>query len=95
MLFCFEPETAHLTIGAMQVYLTGHSLGGALATLAAFDVTKALKHCGRPTSVACYAFGSPRTGNHEFAREYTATVPDTWNIINDQVNAQCMLIATA
>ncbi len=35
--------------------------------------------------VSCYTFGAPRTGNHAFAREYNAAVPDTWSIINDQV----------
>jgi len=36
--------------------------------------------------VSCYTFGAPRTGNHAFAREYNAAVPDTWSIINDQVS---------
>jgi len=35
--------------------------------------------------VVCYTFAAPRTGNHAFAREYNAMVPDTWSIINDQV----------
>ena len=64
----------------------GHSLGGALATLAAFDIREQLVHCKqRDTEVICYTFAAPRTGNHAFAREYNALVPDTWSIINDQV----------
>ena len=62
----------------------GHSLGGALATLAALGIRQAC-----PTDmvdVSCYTFGAPRTGNHAFAREYNAAVPDTWSIINDQVS---------
>ena len=42
----------------------GHSLGGALATLAAYDITKGCQN----VEVACYTYGAPRTGNHAFAR---------------------------
>lgn len=69
----------------MQVFLTGHSLGGALANLAAYDVAKALESCSKMTRVICYTFGAPRTGNHAFADDYNRVVPDTWCIINDQV----------
>ncbi|BDA45990.1 probable lipase [Coccomyxa sp. Obi] len=62
-----------------HVYLTGHSLGGALATLAAYDIQSrfGLK------DLQVYTFGAPRTGNHAFAREYEALVPETWHVIND------------
>ena len=63
--------------------VTGHSLGGALATLAAIDVRKAIPDAAH-LSISCYTFGAPRTGNHAFAREYDDLVPDTWGIINDQ-----------
>ncbi len=67
-----------------QVYVTGHSLGGSLANLAAYDIARALEPCPRMTRIICYTFGSPRTGNHAFARDYQRVVPDTWSIINDQ-----------
>ena len=67
---------------------TGHSLGGALATLAAFDIRKKLLHSKqRDVEVTCYTFAAPRTGNHAFAQDYNALIPDTWSIINDQVSA--------
>lgn len=70
----------------MVVAYAGHSLGGALATLAAYDIRKQLldrdKKC---VEVVCYSFGAPRTGNHNFARDYNRMVPDTWSVINDQV----------
>ena len=66
--------------------VTGHSLGGALATLAAFDIRKQLLDNRQSnTHVVCYTFAAPRTGNHAFARDYNAAVPDTWSVINDQV----------
>ncbi len=68
-----------------QVFLTGHSLGGALATLAAYDIAQALRAVPQRTHVACYSFGAPRVGNHAFADDYARLVPDTWSIINDQV----------
>ena len=41
----------------------GHSLGGALATLAAYDIAKALEGlCSVQHDVICYTFGAPRTG---------------------------------
>ena len=65
----------------------GHSLGGALATLAAFDIRKQLLDKQQSnTQVVCYTFAAPRTGNHAFAQEYNAAVPDTWSVINDQVS---------
>ena len=65
---------------------TGHSSGGALATLAAFDIRKQLLDNKQSnTQVVCYTFAAPRTGNHAFARENNAAVPDTWSVINDQV----------
>lgn len=42
------------------LYITGHSLGGALATIAA----KKLTHAGG--IAACYTFGSPRVGDTEW-----------------------------
>jgi hypothetical protein len=63
----------------------GHSLGGALATLAAMDIRKACPD-EATLDISCYTFGAPRTGNHAFAYEYNELVPDTWGIINDQVS---------
>jgi len=64
----------------------GHSLGGALATLAAFDIKQALLKANRgEVKLLCYSFGAPRTGSHAFARDYNKVVPDTWSIINNQV----------
>ena len=66
---------------------TGHSLGGALATLAAYDIRKQLQASSKQhVEVMCYSFGAPRTGNHAFATDYNRVVPDTWSIINDQVS---------
>ena len=47
----------------LPLYITGHSLGGALATLATQD----LERSGFKDQIAaCYTFGSPRVGNAFF-----------------------------
>ena len=60
------------------VIIAGHSLGGALATLAAIRL--GLKH----TISAVYTFGSPRVGNGPFARRYDALLHDnTFRLVNE------------
>ena len=48
----------------------GHSLGGALATLAAYDFATAAQAVGKTLNLAVYTFGCPRVGNHAFARDF-------------------------
>ena len=54
----------------MHGHATGHSLGGALATLAAYDFATAAQACGKTLNLACYTFGCPRVGNHAFAHDF-------------------------
>jgi len=61
-----------------QLFITGHSLGGALATLAAFDM--ALNDEREPI---VYTFGAPRVGDPKFARAYNRTVKQHWRIQNE------------
>ncbi|MBN1363547.1 MAG: lipase family protein [Syntrophaceae bacterium] len=49
-----------ITLDKYALYVTGHSLGGALALIA----TRALNS---DNLAACYTFGSPKVGNGEFA----------------------------
>jgi hypothetical protein len=53
--------------GAWHVYVTGHSLGGALATLAAYDASATTFKSGTVSALTLYNFGSPRVGNGVFA----------------------------
>lgn len=52
------------TFPEAHILVTGHSLGGALATLAAID----LKRLHLSTHIQLYTFGSPRVGNRAFAK---------------------------
>lgn len=66
----------------ISVHITGHSLGGALAILCAFDIATRGPCAEFDLNIKTYTFGAPRVGNHAWARIYDATVPDTWQIIN-------------
>ncbi|MFQ5575826.1 MAG: Mbeg1-like protein, partial [Anaerolineae bacterium] len=61
-----------------RIICTGHSLGGALATLAALDVQYNLPQ----KEVVCYTFGSPKVGNDAFAESYNRRVPNTFRFVN-------------
>ena len=61
--------------------LAGHSLGGVMAVLAAFDIAKLFPW----QSMQVYTVGAPRPGNKAFAAKYESTVPATWHIINPKV----------
>ena len=65
----------------MRVLITGHSLGGAVAQLAAFDIKE---YCGLNSGqIAVYTFGCPRVGNYAFAEEYEHRIPNTWHVVNN------------
>ena len=78
---------------------TGHSLGGALATIAAKDfvlnslpqVNRYIKHKSKidcdssynAIQISMYNYGSPRVGNRAFSQGFNAVVPDGFRVIVD------------
>ncbi|KAA8527840.1 hypothetical protein F0562_035291 [Nyssa sinensis] len=65
-----------------HVYVTGHSLGGALATLLALELSSSQLAKHGAISVTMYNFGSPRVGNKKFAEVYNEKVKDSWRVVN-------------
>ncbi|KAL0349073.1 UNVERIFIED_CONTAM: Lipase [Sesamum angustifolium] len=65
-----------------HIYVTGHSLGGALATLLALELSSSLLAKHGAISVTMYNFGSPRVGNRRFAEVYNEKVKDSWRVVN-------------
>jgi len=61
-----------------SLFVTGHSLGGALATLCALDVA-ANSFYDHPV---VYTFASPRVGDPTFAKEYGKRVNDSFRVHN-------------
>ncbi len=59
--------------------IAGHSLGAALATLLALDVTES----GAFATPEVITFASPLVGDPQFARTYNTEVPNTWRIANE------------
>lgn len=62
-----EVQKAVDDLDGYSLYVTGHSLGGALAIIAA-------KELERDGLAACYTFGSPRVGGEEFGEKIKAPV---------------------
>ncbi|MCG7406610.1 lipase family protein [Paenibacillus sp. ACRRX] len=60
------------------LYITGHSLGGALATLCAVDIA-ANTTCNSPY---LFTFGSPRVGDPAFTKAFASYVLNTYRIAN-------------
>jgi len=75
-----ESNTDSRSGSAISVYVTGHSLGGALATLAAH----AIKSAHPSVDMTVYTFGSPRVGNKSFAYEYNTLVNNHFGLISGQ-----------
>jgi hypothetical protein len=60
--------TALKRLGCVRVLVTGHSLGGALSTIACIDIARTLPN----VEVTAYTFGSPRCADERF---HAAPVP--------------------
>ena len=63
-----------------HVYIAGHSLGGAMASIVALDLmlTKTLSDV--PPTV--YTYGQPRTGNNVFANTVNKLIPRVYRVVN-------------
>lgn len=70
-------QTVHDTVqqsSISQWVITGHSLGGALATLCGIDVQY---NFSTKTTVEVYTYGAPKVGNDAFVESYNRRVPNT------------------
>lgn len=72
-----EVNTLAQSNGFTTLYVTGHSLGASLATLAAPDLARATSFA----SPVLYNFASPRTGDPTFASLVDA-LPTSWRVVN-------------
>jgi hypothetical protein len=71
-------QSLPLNKAPVSMTVCGHSLGGALATLLAFDL--ALNSSFQNQSV--YTYASPRTGDPIFAATYNHVAPNTYRLAN-------------
>ncbi|WP_229692325.1 lipase family protein [Paenibacillus radicis (ex Gao et al. 2016)] len=61
------------------LFITGHSLGGSLSTLAALDIAN---NTAIRTPIV-YTFGAPRVGDVKFVRAYNAKMATHWRFQNE------------
>ena len=73
-----------------SVFVAGHSLGSALATLATAD----LADSGLSPGVSMYNFASPRVGDRSFADRFNGRVASRWRIVNTEDIVTTVPIAT-
>ena len=65
-------QSALATLAPQRLFVTGHSLGGALALVAT-------RHLNADNIAACYTYGCPRVGNGEF---FDKIKPPIYRIVN-------------
>jgi len=65
-------EKSLLGMDNIPLYITGHSLGAALATVATQELENNPGIRGR--IAACYTFGSPRVGNTQYDKNFKAPI---------------------
>lgn len=64
----------------LPCYISGHSLGGALSTLAAIDI--ALNAPQLRSQLQLYTYASPRVGDPTFAAAHSQLIPNSYRVVN-------------
>ncbi|KAH3853204.1 uncharacterized protein LOC127875192 [Dreissena polymorpha] len=63
-----------------EIVVTGHSLGGAMASLTAYSLVQ--KGVVAKERMSLYTFGMPRVGDTRYAFNHDNKVPNSWRIIH-------------
>ena len=61
-------------------YITGHSLGGAVATLSAMEI--ALNVPEIREQIQLYTYAAPRIGDRDFAEAHSRLIPNSYRVVN-------------
>ena len=80
---CIEADLKALIAGnpSYQIWVTGHSLGGAMASLASAWLS--YNNVTSRKKIISYTFGMPRVGNYDYALEHDQLVSNSWRVVND------------
>ena len=62
-----------------NIWVTGHSLGGAMASLASTQIVQ--DGIAPAKLVVMYTFGMPRVGNYKYALEHDKLVRNSWRVV--------------
>ena len=63
-----------------QIWVTGHSLGGAMASLA--STWLGYYNIAPRKNIILYTFGMPRVGNYDYALQHDRLVHNSWRVVN-------------
>ena len=73
-------STLREAVASKHLTITGHSLGSAVATLAAMEAAVSLQ--GIMTGLSVLTFASPLVGDKTFAGLFDTLIPDSWRVAN-------------
>ena len=73
-------EVAQQLDPTIPCYITGHSLGAAIATLAAFEIVQATPQL--KDQIQLYTYAGPRVGSPAFAKKHNQLIPNAYRIVN-------------
>ena len=73
-------ETVQKLDPTIPCYITGHSLGSAIATLAALEI--ALNVPQIKEQIQLYTYAAPRVGDSDFAQAHNSLIPNSYRIVN-------------
>ena len=65
---------------SLPLYVSGHSLGSPLATLAALNIAEAIPEFQE--TIRLYSYAGPRLGDPDFAEAFSTKLPNSYRIIN-------------
>ena len=63
------------------LYITGHSMGAAIAVFCAIDLARE-EHIDK-TKIKLYTFGCPETGNDQFIKIFKRHIKTSFRVVND------------
>lgn len=72
----YRPVFLH-DLGVKRIVVCGHSLGGALAVLASYHISRRTK-----TPVDCVTFGAPQVGDKSFVKRFDSSVSLSVRVVN-------------
>jgi len=80
---CMKAEVTALVSEnpSYQVWVTGHSLGGAMASLASAWLS--YNNVVDRKKIISYTFGMPRVGDYDYALHHDRLVNNSWRVVND------------
>jgi hypothetical protein len=78
----FKKAVSNLDGSITDWYIAGHSLGGAAATLGAFDSVVSRSYKNQQVKPKLYTYGSLHVGDANFAKQFAAYVPEAYRVVN-------------